>query len=82
MEKLLTIFKMSLEGAVQAHLFSNSIATYALTLGAFPTFVALKSPKENVRKVATFTTFVTGLTSLLASFTSFVYTFQIHDFNY
>jgi len=82
LEKLLTVFEASLEGATQARLFSNSIATYSLALTIFSAFVSYKSPKENVRKVATVITFAAGLTATLAGFTSLVYTFQIHDFNF
>lgn len=82
LEKLLTIFTTSLEGATQARLFANSIAAYSLAVTLFAGFMAYSSSKENVRKVATFLTFAAGLTSVLACFTSAVYTCQIYDFNY
>lgn len=80
--KILTIFEASLEGALQARLFANTIATYALGATFFFGFMAAKSPRESVQKVATVLTAAAALTTVLAGFTSLVYTFQIHDFLY
>lgn len=80
--KLLTVFETSLEGATQARLFSSTIATYAVATTFFAFIMAAKTPRENVKKIATVITVVAGLTATLAGFTSLVYTFQINDFNF
>lgn len=82
LEKLVSVYGTCLESALLARTFANSVAIHALAVTFIFGFIAHQSPRENVRKVATFITVASTLTAFLAGFTSVVYTFQIHDYAY
>lgn len=82
LEKLLSVYGTSLESALLARSFANSVAIHALAITFIFGFIAHQSSRESIKKVATFITVASTLTAFLAGFTSLVYTFQIQDYNY